>query len=206
MSASNPPTVGRDLWVVGLLLVATVLSACAQLPALSPSPPPEQGSVPAFSSVPIQVPATSERANPSAIVVYVKDGNIHVGDSATGLTRSIVDDGDATEVSVSDDGQVIAFLRHSVFDQPELWEQFSIWAVDPGGTRLRQLLSAETLRQRLQAGPTDSTGIAEFDWISGTHRLVYSGTRYYAPGQSKPGRATYPLCRPACGPMTARPF
>ncbi len=47
------------------------------------------------------------------MVAYVKDGNIQVWDEATGQTRTIFDAGDAIGVSVSDDGQVLAFLRRS---------------------------------------------------------------------------------------------
>ncbi len=46
-------------------------------------------------------------------VVFVKDGNIQVWDEATQQTRTIVNTGDVFSVTMSDDGQMIAFTRGS---------------------------------------------------------------------------------------------
>jgi virginiamycin B lyase len=81
---------------------------------------------------------------------------------------------------VSDDGHVVAFLRRSQVKRSELdgYEQSALWAVERDGNNLRELVSAEALRERLNAGETDSTNIPQMEWIPGTHRLLYTGWTY----------------------------
>jgi hypothetical protein len=80
---------------------------------------------------------------------------------------------------MSADGQVIVFTRHSwVGDVLEGYEQHSLWAVDRSGANARELVSAESLRQRLNAGERDSTNISQMEWIPGTHRMLFSGWKY----------------------------
>jgi WD40 repeat protein len=60
-------------------------------------------------------------------VAFVVDGNIHVWDEETQQTRTIVDTGDVFSVSVSDDGQIIAFTRGLwVGDVYDGYEQFAL--------------------------------------------------------------------------------
>lgn len=189
MSAVRSASVKRSRRLMGQFLLAVLVAAACTPAGSSPTspvspPPPEATIAPAPTTAPTQIPASASAGK--VMVAFVKDGNVHGWDSTTGESTTIFESGDVTDVAVSDDGQVIAFLRLEWFEQPELWEQFSIWAVDPSGEDLRELVSAETLRLRLNAGPTDSTGIAEVGWIPRTHRLVYCGTKYFAPGQSKP--------------------
>jgi hypothetical protein len=81
---------------------------------------------------------------------------------------------------MSDDGQVIAFLRRSAVQltESEWFEQSALWAVDRSGANSRELVSAESLRQRLNAAERDSTNIPQMQWIPGTHRLLFSGWKY----------------------------
>ena len=51
------------------------------------------------------------------------------------------------------------------------------------GENPRELVSADSLRQRLNPEPKDSAAIAQFNWIPGTHRLVYNASKHYLPGQ-----------------------
>ena len=89
---------------------------------------------------------------------------------------------------MSDDGQVIAFLRRSTVQVTETeWrEQSALWAVDLSGANPRELVSAESLRQRLNAVERDSTNIPQMEWIPGTHKLLFSGWTYFvmAEGES----------------------
>ncbi len=181
-------------FLLGVVLFL-VLPACVPVPAVDAPAPPISDAAPAAIVITAhpQEPAPEEAPNPPSpsieepvIVAFVKDGDIHLWDSTTMESETIFTAGDVTAVSMSDDGQVIAFLRLSVFEQPELWEQYALWAVDSTGANPRELVPAETMRKRLNPRPTDSTGIAELDWLPGTHRLVYSGTKYFAPGQDKP--------------------
>jgi hypothetical protein len=122
------------------------------------------------------------------VVVFVKDGDILVWEEASGESRTIFEGGDAIAVDLSDDGQIAALLRRSVVTRTELdwYEQSALWAVDLDGQNARELVSAETLRGLLGASDTDSTNIPQMEWIPGTHRLLYSGWRYFvlAEGES----------------------
>jgi len=157
-------------------LIAVVLSAtgCSNAGMLSPSPTP--GSVPTALPSPAVAPSNESWL----AVAFVKDGNIQLWDESTGQIQTILNTGDVIAVTMSDDGQVIAFLRRSVVQltEGEWFEQSALWAVDRNGGNPRELVSAESLRQRLNAAERDSTNIPEMEWIPRTHRLLFSGWRY----------------------------
>ena len=108
-----------------------------------------------------------------AVVAYAREGDAFVWDEATGQSKTVFVSGDVTRVAMSDDGQVIALVRQAEAG-------VTLWAVDWNGRNPRELVSAETFRQRLQTVPFDTdpigSGIGELEWIPGTHRLVYNGT------------------------------
>jgi dipeptidyl aminopeptidase/acylaminoacyl peptidase len=114
------------------------------------------------------------------VVAFVEDGNIQVWEEVSGAVETIFHGGDVIAVTMSADGQVVAFLRRSVVSRSEIdwYEQSALWAVDPDGGNARQLVSAEALRTALNASDTDSTNFPQLEWIPGTHRLLYSGWRY----------------------------
>jgi Tol biopolymer transport system component len=159
-----------------LALIAVVLFAtgCSNVGMLSPSPTP--GSVATALSSPAAAPSNES----GLAVAFVKDGNIQLWDESTGQIQTILNTGDVIAVTMSDDGQVIAFLRRSVVQRTEgeWFEQSALWAVDRNGGNPRELVSAESLRQRLNAAERDSTNIPQMQWIPGTHRLLFSGWKY----------------------------
>jgi hypothetical protein len=168
------------------LIVIIMLSACAPVPAVATSDTPFSASAP----VPSPEPALETAASPTTlpveeplVVAYVMDGDLYLWDSASNQSSIFLKAGDITTVSMSDDGQMIAFVRRAVVDQPELLEYASLWAVDRDGTNPRELVSVDSLRQRLDPPTSDSTGFAQIEWIANTHRLVYSAVEYFAPGQ-----------------------
>lgn len=163
--------------VLSLLAAALMLSACAQPAATSTaSEPPASPTSPPVSASPTR----ASDPGASAVVVFVKDGDLLTWDEATGQIRTLFAAGDAIRVSMSDDGQVVALLRRSVVTRTELdwYEQSALWAVDRTGENPRELVSAEELRRLLGASETDSTNIPQMEWIPGTHRLLYSGWTY----------------------------
>ncbi|HSK89314.1 MAG TPA: hypothetical protein VK880_13205 [Anaerolineales bacterium] len=173
---------------ITLLFLGAMLAACAPGPVVNTSATPIAATViaPARSPEPAQestaAPATLSIEEPLT-VTFAKDGDLHLWDSESQQSRTIVKAGDITSVMMSDDGQVIAFLRRSLVEQPELVEYVSLWAVSRSGENPRELVSAESLRQRLNPDPRDSVAIAQFNWIPGTHRLVYNASKHYLPGQ-----------------------
>jgi len=156
----------RDRAVEKLALFAALFAAaCAPL-APAPVPSPE--------------PTTVLAQGASEAVVYIKDGDILAWDEATGESRTIFDAGDVIRVEVSDDGQMLAFLRRSVVQTSDVdfHEQSAMWVVDLSGQNRREVVSAESLRELLGASETDSSNIPEMTWIPGTHRLLFNGWTY----------------------------
>ena len=170
------------------LIVVIVLAACAPAPEVSPAaaPLPATAIPPVFSPEPIdessKTPATLPGEEP-LVVAFAKDGDLHLWDSESRQSRTILRAGDITTVLMSDDGQVIAFLRRALVEQPELAEYISLWAVDRSGENPRELVSADSLVPRLNPEARDSVAIAQIGWIPGTHRLVYNASKHYLPGQ-----------------------
>jgi WD40 repeat protein len=117
-------------------------------------------------------------------VTYVKDGNIQVWDEATQQTRTIVNTGDVFSVTVSDDGQMIAFTRGSwVGDVLDGYEQFALWAMKRDGGNPRELISAQDLRQRINPSERESSNFYQLGWVPQSHQLIFSGTKYIVQGE-----------------------
>lgn len=112
-------------------------------------------------------------------VVFVKDGNLQVWDEATKQTQTIVNTGDVFSVTVSDDGQMIAFTRRSwVGDVSNGYEQFALWAMNRDGGNPRELISAQDLRQRINPSERDSSNFYQLGWVPQSRQLIFSGTKY----------------------------
>jgi hypothetical protein len=168
------------------------LSACAPVvPGPIPTTPAvAPGVIPNFIPTVTAPPATATPALTESqdvagfiSIAFVKDGDIHLWEESTQQSRTLIRADDVINVTMSDDGQVIAFQRRAFVEQPELMEYVSLWAIDSNGQNPRELVSAESLGQRLQPAPADSASFAQISWIPGTHRLVYSGSKHYLPGQ-----------------------
>ncbi len=122
----------------------------------------------------------SQGTGGSAVVAYIKDGNLLVWEEATGRSRIIFDSGDATRVELSDDGQLVAFVRRVLLDGNTRYGRSALWVVGRDGTTPRELVSDEQLRARLGASETDDTDFPALAWIPHTHRLLYSVTFFPA--------------------------
>jgi WD40 repeat protein len=168
------------LYVSSFLFLSLAACAPGQETVVSSSiPSPTPGIVPTEMPIPTATPL----AKKPVLVAYAKDGDIQLWNSETNQSHTLLRAGDVTSIMMSDDGQVIAFIRRSLFFEPELLERNSLWAVDRNGENPRELVSNETLRQILNPPAADSAGFAQMSWIPGTHRIVYSGVKFYAPGQ-----------------------
>jgi virginiamycin B lyase len=159
----------------GALPTSTAWPTGTTPPTITPA-----AALPTKTATPTGATPIAQPAGQPAVVVFVKDGDVQAWDEASGQSETIFGSGDAIAVTMSDDGQLVAFLRRSPVKRSELewYEQSALWAVERDGGNPRELVSAEALRELLSAGATDSTNIPQMEWIPGTHRLLYSGWTY----------------------------
>ena len=143
--------------------------------------------LPTNTAAPTGAAPDTQPARQPGVVVFVKDGDVRVWDEATGQAETVFRSGDVIAVTMSDDSQVVAFLRRSPVKRSELdwYEQSALWAVERDGGNPRELVSAEALRERLNAAETDSTSIPQMEWIPGTHRLLYTGWTYFVQAEGE---------------------
>jgi dipeptidyl aminopeptidase/acylaminoacyl peptidase len=165
-----------------------LISACLLSLSLSACLPEQAGII--STATPLLLPTESlSTAMPSPStpplpidrfeVAFVKDGSIQVWDAATQQAQTIVNTGDVLAVTMSDDGQTIAFTRGSwVGDVPDGYEQFALWAVNRDGGNLRELIAAQDLRQRINPSERDSSNFYQLGWVPQSHLLIFSGTKY----------------------------
>jgi hypothetical protein len=146
----------------GIVSTATPVS----IPTESPSTEMTTTDAPASPSSPLQI-------------VFAKEGDLYIWDEASQQAQILLDTGDAVDVAASDDGGTIAFTRHAwEGDSMNGHEQFSLWAMNRDGGNLRELISAQDLRQRLQPEERYSSNFYQLGWVPGTHQLIFSGTTY----------------------------
>jgi hypothetical protein len=165
-----------------------LISVCLLSFSLSACLPVQAGAI--STATPISLPTESlstTTPSPGALpvpigtimVAFVNDGNLQVWDDATRQTRTIVNTGDVFSVSVSDDGQMIAFTRGSwIGDVLDGYEQFALWAMNRDGGNPRELISAQDLRQRINPTERDSSNFYQLGWVPQSHQLIFSGTKY----------------------------
>jgi dipeptidyl aminopeptidase/acylaminoacyl peptidase len=163
-----------------LLLKFVVIAGVVSSTGCGLAGTPDPSATPGSMATALPSPAAAPSNEPGLTVAFVKDGNIQLWSESTGQVRMMLNSGDVIAVAVSDDGQVIAFVRRSVVQlaSDEWFEQSALWAIDQDGGHPRELVSAESLRQRLNAAGRDSTNIPQMEWIPGTHRLLFSGWKY----------------------------
>lgn len=131
-----------------------------------------------FTLLPVEPPPATivpgQAGRGTAVVAFIKDGNLLVWEEATGQSRTVFDSGDVIQVELSDDGQLVAFVRRTLLDGDPRYGRSSLWVVDRDGANPRELVSDEQLRSRLGASETDDTDFPELAWIPNSHRLLYS--------------------------------
>lgn len=177
LPAGTPPQAQNTLETI----VAATLTAFA-----GESPATETPEVPApVETITPDVPTFTP---PRALqVAYVKNGNVYIwteGESSVGLTSTQ----DAMDVSISDDGQVIAYIRRDTNDD----FAYELWAVNTSGpTNVRLLVSKAEFEDLKATSPyPDARGLGPdfFKFRPRTHQLAYSTVPIfegpgYAPGE-----------------------
>ena len=152
-------------------IVALTLTAVA---GEAPAPPPKTDTPDAPAPVETETPDIPTFTPPRALqVAYIKNGNIYIwteGESSVGLTST----GDAVDVSISDDGQVIAYTRRN----PTNDFDYELWAVNTSGpTNARQLVSHDEFEALKTGSPfPDARSLRPdlFKFRPGTHQLAYN--------------------------------
>jgi Tol biopolymer transport system component len=171
------------------LLIVVLLSACGTIKVSILETEPSAALL-MQTTTPAAVTPIPQLREGQARVIYTKEGNVFVWDEVTSQSKTVFASGDVTRVAMSDDGQVIAFVRHSE-------SRVALWAVDWNGRNPRELVSAKTFHERLETVEFESepigVGIGELEWIPGTHRLIYNGTFMIGSGHYFASRDIYLL-------------
>lgn len=173
----------------GAQAAATLTAAAAVL--APPAAPSETGApatgAPGAESTPAapgvdggatQAPPAQEHSAPALLLAYLSSGDIWAWDEAAGA-RQLTRFGDVSTLTISGDGQRIAFQRQISDNEVELW------VVDAAGGNPRVLEDVPALKD-MDPG---ALGVApnQVEWIPGTHVLAYN-TRQLLQG---PGAVQY---------------
>ena len=142
-----PPPITK---IVATETVSPTTAAATPTPALEPTASP----TPAPSLTP-------PRQTPRLRIALVMDGNVWLWSQGE-ETRVLTAAGDVISVQISDDGQVVAFLRG-----------LELWAVNSDGTDERVLVSIEDIAGMVEPGDP-GVRLHRFDWVPGTHGVVYN--------------------------------
>lgn len=180
------------LRALALFILLAFLAACASLQfgIESPTPPIMGSSTPSGASLETPVSTPTGEGQPSATpagndlptavpqspgesilrVAYIKDGNVHLWTQERGAVV-LTSSGNATEVKISDDGLVAAFIRQLDDFHAELW------AVNTNGSSERRLVSAADLDALYSQDRQPFTmGIVphQFQWIPRKKALAFN--------------------------------
>lgn len=131
-------------------------------PTISPATPTEPAS-----------PTPESTEIPAVRIAYIKDGDVHLWTEGYG-SIGLSDTYDAVALSISSDGELIAFKRQGLTNYfPQ-----ELWAVNTHGTpNPRVLVSAADISAY---GPTEpnpnisGVGVSNFSWRPNTHELAYN--------------------------------
>jgi hypothetical protein len=140
------------------LLYNTVIDSFALLP-FPPRPVPSE---------------TTQGTRGSAVVAYIKDGDLLVWEEATGQAHIVSEFDDVVRVEMSDDGRMLAFVRVSPGGEGEALRS-SLWVAETSGAGAVELAQDGELRELLGASPSDNVGFHCVEWIPNGHRLVSIG-------------------------------
>ncbi len=158
-------------------------------PPPSPEPLPTQaeGAAPEQPSPLPTSPATETAGTPTQAaelslpaslsnlkIAFIRGGMIWLWQNST--ETPLADVGDGRVVRISDDGELIVFLRESILidadNELSYLRESELWAVDADGTDERRLIGLEDLRSIQPQDP--GVVIHQLDWIPGTHSLLFN--------------------------------
>ncbi len=164
-------SLGRDE-EVATIVAATIAAAESESEGLLSSMGEgdnDSAAAPEATATPVPEPtATVNVVPPGLKVVYVDQGNLWLWIEGHGTTQ-LTTAGSVVDVNISEDGQVIAFVRQYEFTYEE------IWAINTDGSDERLLVG----RADFEAMPRSADFIItqrpfQIDWVPGTHTLAYN--------------------------------
>jgi len=177
------PLIAISLSILSCSLIQTVETSVPSTLDVSPMAAAETVTIPESENEKVPT-GTSETEKPIATdsippqpaipsglkVAYIKEGDIWLwssDDTKSQLTSS----GMVYSSNISDDGQVIAFLRQVDDFHAELW------AINSDGTNERRLISVYDLDE-MTADIRDPNSVAinpyHFDWVPGSHKVAFN--------------------------------
>jgi len=94
-------------------------------------------------------------------VAFVREGNVWLW-SEGAEARALTSAGDVTSVEISDDGEVVAFLRG-----------LELWAVNSDGSGERPLITTDHIAAMVEPGDP-GVRVYRFEWVPGTHVVAFN--------------------------------
>jgi dipeptidyl aminopeptidase/acylaminoacyl peptidase len=159
-------TVALTIVTKELTRAATATSTPAMATATpsvpAPSSTPEPTATPSPTApAPARDSGLSALERPVLQIAFVKAGNVWLwseGQDARALTSI----GDVSDVKISDDGQIVAFVRG-----------LELWAVNSDGSDVRTLVSVEDIDALAEPGDPELR-LYSFAWVPGKHVVAFN--------------------------------
>lgn len=152
----------KSLLLLGVSLLITLAcfgtSEPTNLPG-DPAIPSATGGAPSDPNLPVGSSAASQQG---ITVVYSLAGNLWLwGESAS--ARQLTNDGDATQVKISEDGAVIAYQRGQ-----------TLWAINADGSSPRPLVDIVAYASPILPARGTDLQLDEFQFQPGTHTIYFT--------------------------------
>lgn len=176
--------------ILAMLACSSVTSLATQGSQRGQLPTPQPPSVTTAETLPVETAKAVQEVTPTPrptlagesilapakglSVAFTLEGNVSLWKNGVGYPLTY--GGDAVDVSISPDGQVVVYTRQVSMNQSELW------AINSDGSNHRQLLNAAAL-DAFAPGQVNSP--YRMGWIPETHKLLFN-TRFTIEGPGMP--------------------
>jgi hypothetical protein len=144
-----------------LTRVATATSAPATATPTVSVPAPTKTPEPTATSTQAPEPTLPVAEGSVLQVAFVREGNVWLWNKDEG-TRALTSAGDVSDVRISDDGEIVAFVRG-----------FELWAVNSDGTGERTLIDIEDIASMVERGDP-GVRLYQFGWVPGRHVVAFN--------------------------------
>jgi hypothetical protein len=139
-------------------------SAAPIMAPMTPTPVPDDYVGPTPEPAYTPMPSDAYAVPDGLRIVLTKSGDIWLWTEEDREVTPLTSSGDARRVTISDDGEIVAFRRAD-----------ELWMVNSDGTGERQLLGAEDLEALESDG--FEVRLNRFEWVPGTHTVAFNTRR-----------------------------